>query len=95
MLLLDKKGINVNIFPNAPDLEKLAINSDIYFKRCITSALNGQQEIYQNNYIAYNQVHSLLRELNKNYKIEGIDLNKMEDRMYWLQTSKQKLDNLQ
>ena len=85
----------VNPFPTDIDLEALALTFENSYKGARTGILDYNQKQFQDNYIAMNQTHSLLRLLDNKYRIsEIIDLNSMQDKMYYLQTSKQKMDNL-
>lgn len=85
----------ITSFPTIPDLEALSYTFYESYKKARIGILDRNTKQFQDNYIAMNQTHNLLRHLDKKYEIsETIDLNKMQDKMYYLQLSKVNMDKL-
>ena len=100
MSFLDKKPLQiVPLFPTYEHIDDLVAQFEDSYKKCCGAVLGDygeqSQQIYEDTYVHMNQTHSLLSYLNEKYPIqEKFDIKKMQDKMYFIQTSKVKWDDL-
>lgn len=85
----------VSQFPTHIDLEKLANDFNYNFNKCSEALFNDNDILFGDHYVPLNQIHSLFRYMDKTLEIsETYNLNDMQDKMYLLQTAKEKWDKM-
>lgn len=70
-------------------LRTLVENVEVFYKKCISGIVNDDEKKYRTNFDAMEQTYEVLEHLkSRRKKLEGIDIDEIEDKLISLQISR-------